>query len=169
MLKTTFLSLGILSSGTNSNMNIVQNDIAIHQAKLNLNHMQVMFTKNHKLNINNLSKNLKVIYQNHKLVNSGGRDGYKHHWYGFDLWISEYTGSKINEFVVEGGATAAELAEILAPIMETGPAAPIVVAFAAVLLIQWEITWNQVDEGNGIHISVEGLTGAPFIVYAHAQ
>ncbi len=168
MLKTAILSIGILSSSTNQNANIIQDNLQLQQAKSNLATEKTNFLNSHKLNIKTLEKNLKIIY-NHQFKNvknlKDGRDGYKHHWYGFDLWISDYRGEQINAIITEGGAEIDDIAAILDLFINSGP----ILVIAAFLAAQWAIVWINTNEGDGVHISVETLTGVPVIVYAHAQ
>ncbi len=168
MLKTTLLSLGILASGNNQNIAVISNAYNIKQAETNLHSIAMQYLKTHQLNVKQLSKNLKVLYSQEKPTIKNGRNGYKHHWYGFDIWINEETGTKMDQ-IMSGGGGISDISAILAGIMDTGPFAPIVLGLAGLLMAQWAITWTFVDEGSGIHMSVETLTGVPVIVYAHAQ
>ncbi len=176
MFKIAILSVGILSSGTNQNVSIVQDNLQLQKAKSNLAAEKVDFLNSHNLNIQNLEKNLKVIY-NHQLKNlknlKDGRDGWKHHWYGYDLWVSNAKGSTWDNAILNRGTIDA-LNYISEGLEQEGmrPAdvgAAFIKVAALLLMSQWAIVWSATNEGDGVHISVETLTGVQVVVYAHAQ
>ncbi len=129
--------------------------------------MITTYINTNKIDTKSLSKNLNIIYSGEKTNLKDGRDGCKRHWWGYDIWISEYSGSEINKMIIEGTAGVADVSEIIGPILELSASNPFVLGVVLALLAEWAITWIAVDEGSGIHISVERI--GYVIVYAHAQ
>ncbi len=175
MLQTAILVLATLSGSTTQNAAMISNsNNAVTHAKQEISQMKKTFLKNHKFSTKLLSNDLNTIYnfkndQKSNLLNlKDGRNGHKWHWYGIDVWINEALGSKMNRAIASGDGIAA-VAGLLCIALDTGPAAPIVITIAALLMAEWEITWSNTDEGWGIHVSIELITGTPYIVYAHAQ
>ncbi len=130
--------------------------------------MENQYLKTHQLNVKTLSQNLKVLYNQEKLTLKNGRNGHKWHWYGIDIWINEETGTKIND-KLESIHSFSDIVDMIAEALYFGPAVQIITILTRLLIGSWEITWTETDEGNGIHLSIELLTGTPYIVYVHAQ